>query len=230
MKTNSIRKIISALCILTLVFTLAFEPFSVAFAAQPETSTDARCDGAVAEISVCSRLKTFGFGNGHMWIYVNNISDETLTVGHYELPAGEGVSIALFSVSCSDGGGIYYNVEAYCDNVYNNKGSLSITEKITESDLGRLNKKLVNYLNHWDPVFNCMYFAFSMWNCATDRPLIYLMIPILGYVEMFVCGGKLNVLDMFCPEAEKVFRQRGNGKNAYLEPVSAASIDQAIAA
>ena len=50
----------------------------------PEKST-----GTVATLSVVTRVK----GIGHAWIYVKNLTDEELQVGHYMLPVGEGVSV-----------------------------------------------------------------------------------------------------------------------------------------
>ena len=85
----------------------------------------------VANLSVVTRVK----GTGHAWIYVENLTDEPLQVGHYTLPANEGVSVGLFSFTCEDGIGIYYNVESYCCNVHGGDGLVSITTDLDEEEM-----------------------------------------------------------------------------------------------
>ena len=178
----------------------------------------------VALLSVVTRVR----GIGHAWIYIENISDKNLRVGHYTLPPNEGVSVGLFSFTCADGIGIYYNVESYCCNVHGGDGLVSITTDLDMKEMEKLSSNIRNYLNHWDPVFNCMYFAFTMWNSVSGRKLVPLVIPALGQAQLRLHGGKSNNLEMFCPPAERVYRLKGNGSSAKLVPVSAASIDQTI--
>ncbi len=197
---------------------------------EPETEPEAGASGEqneneiVALLSVVTRVK----GIGHAWIYIENVSDRNLQVGHYSLPPNEGVSVGLFSFTCADGIGIYYNVEAYCCNVHGGDGLVSITTDLDMNEMEKLSKNLRNYLNHWDPFFNCMYFAFSMWNSVSGKKLVPLVIPALGQMQLRIHGGKADNLKMFCPPPERVYRLRGRGSNAKLVPVSAASIDQTI--
>jgi hypothetical protein len=140
----------------------------------------------VANLSVVTRVEGFG----HAWIYVENLTDGPIQVGHYTLPANEGVSVGLFSFTCDDGIGIYYNVEAYCCNVHGGDGLVSITTDLDEGELNKLSNKLLDYPNHWDPFFNCMYFAFSMWNSVSGRKVIPLVIPAFGQLQLRMHGGK----------------------------------------
>lgn len=179
----------------------------------------------VANLSVVTRVK----GTGHAWIYVENLTNEPLQVGHYILPPNEGVSVGLFSFTCEDGIGIYYNVESYCCNVHGGDGLVSITTDLDEDEMEKLSNKLTKYPNHWDPFFNCMYFAFSMWNSVSGKKLIPLVIPAFGQLQLRMHGGEKNNLDMYCPRVDQVLRLKGGlGKEKQLVPVSPGSIDQQI--
>jgi hypothetical protein len=179
----------------------------------------------VANLSVVTRVK----GIGHAWIYVENLTDEPLQVGHYTLPANQGVSVGLFSFTCDDGIGIYYNVESYCCNVHGGDGLVSITTDLDEEEMETLSKKLRDYPNHWDPFFNCMYFAFTMWNSVSGRKVIPPVIPAFGQLQLRMHGGTSDNLDMYCPTPDQVLRLKGGlGKEKVLVPVSAGSIDQQI--
>lgn len=179
----------------------------------------------VANLSVVTRVK----GIGHAWIYVENLTDETLKVGHYMLPPYQGVSVGLFSFTCDDGIGIYYNVESYCCNVHGGDGLVSITTDLDEQEMEKLSNKLEDYPNHWDPFFNCIYFAFSMWNSVSGRKVIPMVIPAFGQLQLRMHGGTSNNLDMYCPTPDQVLRLEGKlGNKKELVPVSAGSIDQPI--
>ncbi len=179
----------------------------------------------VANLSVVTRVK----GTGHAWIYVENLTDGPLQVGHYTLPANEGVSVGLFSFTCEDGIGIYYNVESYCCNVHGGDGLVSITTDLDEEEMEKLSNKLIDYPNHWDPFFNCVYFAFSMWNSVSGRKVVPLVIPAFGQLQLRMHGGTSDNLDMYCPTPDQVLRLKGGlGKEKVLVPVSAGSIDQPI--
>ena len=64
------------------------------------------------------------------------------------LPVGEGVSVGLFSFTCDDGIGIYYNVESYCCNVHGGDGLVSITTDLDEEEM----EKLMSQVYVDDPV------------------------------------------------------------------------------
>lgn len=190
-----------------------------------EEVTPKNNDGTVARLSVVTRVKGFG----HAWVYVENLTDEPLQVGHYLLPANQGVSVGLFSFTCDDGIGIYYNVESYCCNHHGGDGLVSISTDLDKDEMNKFSDKLEDYPNHWDPFFNCMYFAFSMWNCVSSKKVIPLVIPAFGQLQLRILGGKSDNLDMYCPTPDQVFRLEGKfGRKKVLVPVSAGSIDQPI--
>ena len=176
-------------------------------------------DTIVARASLFAAMYFFPV-SGHTWIYVENLTDEPITVGIYEVPAGQGVSGGVFSFSVNDGWGIYYNLEAYRENRNNNISDCrSITKDMTRSELEKLSNTIKNYPNMWDIfIFNCTYFAFSVWNKNSDNFFIPMMIPALAMLEVIIVGAPKGVTQMYYPTKDQVFKQRGTGDNAYLEP------------
>ena len=174
----------------------------------------------VATVSICSCIYFFPI-SGHTWIYVENLSDRVQRVGLYDLPVGQGVSIGSFSFSVADGWGVYYNIEAFRENRDNNSSNhWTKTKELTQSELDSLSNNIANYVNYWDFYFNCAFFAFSIWNSASGDFLIPLVIPAISQLEVILAGGKKGVLEMYEPTEDQIFRQRGSGSSAYLEPVS----------
>lgn len=191
----------------------------------PEQEAEPQEEEAVALLSVASRVN---FDLGHAWLYIENLSDEPIQVGHYEVPVGEGVSVGLF-VTRSDGLGIYYNVEAYSVGKYNNKGVFSLSKPLTRDELEKVSREIKGYLNYWGLYFNCTFFAYSIWNSVSTDFLIPLFFPIIGIIQMLFHGAKADTLEMYYPSEDEVFRQRGTGSDAYLEPVSEGSLSHSIA-
>lgn len=140
----------------------------------------------------------------------------------------EGVSVGLLSLSRADGWGIYYNVEAYCCNNISAEGCTWLTEELNSTELESVSTQIGSYTNYWDPFFNCVFFAFKIWNTVSDKKLIPLVFPILGTAQMRIKGAESGNVEMFCPSADNVFRQRGTGKNASLEAVSEKSLSKAV--
>ena len=179
----------------------------------------------VATVSICSCIYFFPI-SGHTWIYVENLSDRVQRVGLYDLPVGQGVSIGSFSFSVADGWGVYYNIEAFRENRDNNSSNhWTKTKELTQSELDSLSNNIANYVNYWDFYFNCAFFAFSIWNSVSGDFLIPLVIPAISQLEVILAGGKKGVLEMYEPTEDQIFRQRGSGGSAYLEPVSVRTIN-----
>lgn len=182
-------------------------------------------NGYVACASICSSMSVPLIA-GHTYIYVQNLSDKPIQVGLYEVPVGQGVSVGAFSFSVSDGWGLYYNLEAFRENRDNAEGKIwSKSKMLDESGLNRLSNNLKNYLNYWDPFFNCAFFAYSVWNVSAGDMLIPFVIPVLSHLMLMIAGGHKGALDLYCPTEDQVFRQRGSGSNARLEPVGSRTIN-----
>lgn len=240
MKNSLLRKVTAILLSLIMIFTCVPTAFAQEETTTEETTTqqqppeeittpeeptepeepEADENEIVAKVSLFCAMYVFPV-SGHTWIYVENLSDSPITVGLYEVPVGQGVSVGCFSFSVSDGWGIYYNLEAYRENRNDNiDGCRSITKDLTQSELEELSDSIKNYPNMWDIfIFNCTFFAFAIWNHNTDYFFIPMMIPALAALEVIIMGGKKGVTTMYYPTADQVFRQRGTGDSAYLEPV-----------
>lgn len=174
----------------------------------------------VARASLFAAMYVFPV-SGHTWIYVENLTDEPIMVGVYEVPVDQGVSVGAFSFSVNDGWGIYYNLEAYRENRNDNIDDCrSLTIDLTEAELIELSESIKNYPNMWEMfIFNCTFFAFSIWNHNSDYFFVPFFLPAVAVLEVIIMGAKKGVTEMYYPTTDQVFKQRGTGKSAYLEPV-----------
>lgn len=228
-----LKKSLAILLVMLIAFTSAVTAFGTegsltegetvsdsSNAGNGEAVTEETSDTIVARASLFAAMYVFPV-SGHTWIYVENLTDEPMTVGIYEVPAGQGVSVGVFSFSVNDGWGIYYNLEAYRENRNDNVGDCrSITIDMTRSELEKLSDSIKNYPNMWEIfIFNCTFFAFSVWNDNSDNFFIPMMIPALAMLEVIIAGAPKGVTPMYYPTQDQVFKQRGTGDSAYLEPV-----------
>ena len=154
---------------------------------------------------------------GHTWVYVENLTDQELTVGLYKLQPGEGVSVGLFKRK--DGWTIYYNIEAYSQTVYGMEGQISLKEELTLRELRRVSNAIIYYPNHWDPIFNCMFFSYIVWDVASFKILLPLLFPIIGKIQMLIYPHEFDV-PMKPVTKEQTFRQSGMAGWAKLVPAT----------
>jgi len=165
-------------------------------------------DEAVAKVSIVSYLKN-GFSTGHSWLYIENISDKTLTVGVYQLEPSKGVSVGTFRYSRGEGRGIYYNVESYCVNTYGASKRYSLTETVTESELAGITNKINSYSGKWTPVKNCAYFAANVWNGISKIHLISGSTPSCLRTSIKLHGGTRGI-SMMPVSPDQVYKQVGS--------------------
>lgn len=208
-----LKSIVSLLMVVAIIFSLAAPCFAAS-------------DPIVARIYVITYLEGTSWTD-HAWVYFENLSTQKLDVGLYSLPRGEGVSVGCFAASRYDGYGIYYNVESYCANKFGQSGWVSVSKDITKSQLKKASDTILNIRNGWDFIFNCMYFAFKVWNAATGDNLVSLIFPVFGQIQLKARGGRTGP-EMFAPEKTRVYRQKGRGDSAYLMIVSEKSLEKAI--
>ncbi len=225
---SGLKKIISLILTVIIAMTASVSVFAAQDFSADYTSAEFFDEeyGSYAEDEIVARASLFAAMyvfpvSGHTWIYVENLSDDPINVGLYEVPVGEGVSVGAFSFSVNDGWGIYYNLEAYRENRDDNVGNCrSLTVELTQSELEKLSESIRNYPNMWDIfIFNCTFFAFAIWNHNTDYFFIPMMIPALAMLEVMIMGAEKGVTTMYYPTSDQVFKQRGTGDSAYLEPV-----------
>lgn len=190
--------------ILTLLFVfLMMSPIS-AFAAGGS--------GDVAKLTVFSYAKAYKAG--HSWIYIENTSSKTLTIGAYSLAPGESVSVGAFMNTRKEGKGIYYNVESYVVNTFGAPGRLSLTEGINESEVSKISQYILSH-NTWTPAKNCAYFAAKIWNMVSGKRLYHGSTPSCLKTSIRLNGGKKNV-PMASVSAKNVYKMKGSGSGAYL--------------
>ncbi len=174
----------------------------------------------VANLYVVSRLLAFPFV-GHAWIYCENLSDETIRVGLYDVPPGEGVSVGCMAFTTHDGFGIYYNVESWREKQNNRESSYWSKKKtLTKEGVDKLTNALISYPNMWMLYFDCAFFAYTIWNGVTGQFLIPCGIPGLSILSVMI-GGQKGSCSMYQPREDQVFRQEGNGGSASLKAIDA---------
>ncbi len=180
-------------------------------------------ENAVAQMSIC--MRTTGFpAYFHVWIYIHNISGETIRVGAYDLPANEGVSVGSWGMTVLDSWGIYYNIEAYASREKTENDYYTITKEISLQELETVSEEITKW-NYWDFFFNCTVFACRVWNCVGDKYILPVPLPLITLLQMAIQGAKRGNLVMFVPDREQVCKQVGASEEAMLEPVDDRSID-----
>ena len=177
-------------------------------------------DEDVATITVFSYAAMFD--KGHAWIYFENKSDETLTIGAYKLEPGKAVSVGTYSNARKEGNGVYYNLDSYIVNHFNYKSRVSLTEGITKAEVKKLSD-YINTHNTWSVTKNCTYFAQKMWNQVSAKKIkglgtpSYLKTIIKRYDEQ-----KNKAVDDV--SKKEVYRLKGSGNNTYLVNVRESAI------
>ena len=112
----------------------------------------------------------------------------------------------------------YYEIPLTC--APNCTRSFTIT--LAGDDGEKVNKKLLNS-NQWNPFINCVFFACSIWNSAGNTFIMPFTYPPITRLFIKMAGGT-ETCQMVNQPAENTFKQRGVGKNSYLDPLSEKSL------
>lgn len=183
------KKIISIVLALLTVFTM------ISF------SVSAVNDGNVAVMWLCSE-KSDNSGIGHVFVYFENLTGKTITVGKYKVEPYGDVSVGCFGTEGPSGGGVYYNLETELDHY---SGLMGISTELTESELEAVSKKITGF-DWWDPIFNCNYFALRAWNAGSDSDIPFLIFPQITRFFIRIKGGISEPFDLFSRNV-KVYKQ-----------------------
>ena len=165
---------------------------------------------------------------GHCWIYVENLTDEAMTVGLYEVEPYGGVSVGTFGHTRYDGWGIYYNVEAYSQTTYGMGKYVTLSEELTKEELSTLSNAVKSYGNKWSWFKNCTAFAANVWNTVSDTKMSAQLFPAFVRISLFFKPYSTNTPVMKPVDKENVLRQVGDGDGAYLKPVSKLSLREIV--
>lgn len=183
-----------------LVFFLAalmlITPLTMGVAAKEEADCAAR-------MWICHKTDANGVFD-HMFLYFENLSDETLKVGRYNLGKGETVSVGTFGFSAPGGFGLYYNTE--CTRSVFSSGLMAKSTLLTKAQLEKVNKKITNY-NYWDPIFNCTHFAISAWNAGPGGYISLCLFPSLGRNYIKNAGGEVDGVKLTTKTSSEIYKQ-----------------------
>ncbi|MBP3441825.1 MAG: hypothetical protein J6L62_03380 [Clostridia bacterium] len=207
---KKITKILSMVMAVILAFGILIMPSSA------ETNSDEEV--IVARMYVGHNERYMNL-SGHTWIYIENLSDHTLTVGAYTLKKGKGVSVGTFGTTLEDGRGLYYNVEAWRYRNIPITDYIHLSKDLTQEDLDKVSKRILNG-GAWSYFLNCAYFAFSVWNSVPGKPLVYLLYPTIHQLQILMYPGHGNGFKMTTPSLDEIFKQKGRGDRAELVPAN----------
>lgn len=155
----------------------------------------------VARMWFCSEISG-ETGIGHIFLYFENLTDEPIMVGRYEVAPYDDVSVGNFGTEGPRGGGVYYNLEQDLTQYHSLK---AISEKITAEELAKVNKKITNY-SHWTVIMNCYYFAAMGWNAAADNTVPFMIFPTFARIMIQLRGGKSNPFELYSKD-DPVYKQ-----------------------
>ncbi len=185
----------------------------------PDTPDAPQPQQVVARLYICCRVLFFG----HTWIYVENKTQQPLQVGVVYVAPGQGVSVGTHKFRRADGGGIYYNVEAYMTHKRGSSGTVARGMDLTSAQLQTVNDMIV-YNNSWSLSNNCNRFATRVWNSVAPDQVGYTFLPLSEKGKI----GSGGAPSMTNPSRDQVLRQNGGGYGASTYRVKDGSLILAI--
>ena len=186
-----------------------------AFAAESET------EAYVARMYICTRQQFLG----HVWLYFENLTDHEITVGCYNLPPEQGVTVSAYSIGRKDGKGNYYNIDGYCLNKYGSGDTTCAGMDLTEGQLQVVTNQLLSR-NTWTGTKNCCYVAASIWNSVSPRKIKIVLLPSL--MKSKIKKIKCATPKFYSPTKEQCFKQVGTGESATLKQCSSGSYNRFV--
>lgn len=181
-----------------LAVIMLFSVLTVGFSVSAEDE-----ENYVARMWICSTNISSYDPFGHEFLYFENLTDETIKVGRYMLPPGEGVTVGSFGFTSPDGFGVYYNLEGCREE---HEDLLAAGVELTADEFEKVSDKIADF-NWWDPFLNCVFFAFIMWNQGPGRTLVPCWLPIFARWQISSIGGEEGAVSIFRQPEEHVYRQ-----------------------
>lgn len=151
----------------------------------------------------------------HVWIYIENTSNEKLQLlDDYTIGKNSAVSMGAWKARGTDEAGIYMNLERHWIKDATYERTYYMCTDVTRAELKEVGEAMALH-DYWNWVFNCGWFATSMWNICSPRKILYLFFPQLIRVEMILFGAKkLTTLDHKIPkmtDASKCYKYHVDG-------------------
>lgn len=150
-KLLSVCALIAILVVTCIPTVSAIEPRRIDFAAYVWVVSDAG-EGLGESMGI----------DGHSFLIVENVSHSEITVGHYDLPVGETVTIGTFGNRDAHKG-IWYNIEGYYERTEGYPSPYAAVTAVTGSELNTMNAA-INGHDSWSLLDNCSEFAADVWN------------------------------------------------------------------
>lgn len=175
------------------------------------TTTTISDDTPVARMTLGYRDGAKAF-EGHAFLYFENLTDQKIKVGVYNVYPNGGVSVGTFG-TMDEGPGLYYNVEAYRYNFLKLTDYISLTKTITAAELEQVSEKITNS-GFWNKFFNCTYFALTTWNIVPGQSMPWLIFPEICNIEIKSYSNHGGYFKMKTPKETSVYKQEGEGAAA----------------
>lgn len=166
----------------------------------------------VVRVYLCLTVNSF---TGHVWLYFVNLTPYELPLGYVTLQPYEEMSVGSLRNTRKDGGGTYYNGEAFMADDLNSVGrhTRSIYEDINYDQLKTIGKKITSRNSYILLFDNCGDFACACWNtiAPSGKKVVNVLVPLFTAVNLAIVGGKKNQIVMKRPDISRTFKQTKNG-------------------
>lgn len=215
---NLLKKFISVLMTVIIIIS-SFSVF--AFAEEAERKKEEEENEIVATVYVCQKARLH-YMSGHTWLYFKNLTNHSITVGIYEVPKGQAVSVGTFGFSIKDGRGLYYNVEGFRYNHPKTDDFVCLKKNLTVKQL-RTMSSTITRSGVWSYLLNCSFSAFMIWDSVIGKFLPYLILPPLARLCILMYPQHEKGFILYSPKMDQIFKQKGMGKKAYLVPADPSS-------
>lgn len=163
----------------------------------------------VAMMYLCATANSL---TGHVWLYFDNISDKNINVGYVELEPGEQTSVGSLKNTRTDGGGTYYNGEAYMAKSIDTTGAHTtyLSIPLTSEQLKTVSDQIQKRNSYNLIVWNCGNFATAVWNSVSPHKIVHVVFPIFTVFQMLIHGAKKG-LTMTRPPISDCYKQVDGG-------------------
>ena len=189
---------------------------SFSFAVYAEDQSTYEEKNYVAAVYLCQKSQP-PYINGHTWLYFENLTSSTLTVGIYQLPKGQGVSVGTYGYAIKDGRGLYYNVAGYRYNHPKTDDFICLKKYLTQDQLDIMSSK-ITYSGTWLYLLNCSFSAITTWDMVLGKFVPYLIFPILVRLCILMYPQHQSGFYLYSPKSNQIFKQVGRGSRATLVP------------